>query len=172
MPNSHERLLMHHDEIDSYRGLEYLSSMTDAARPSLEGRRPGLVKEHEENYEMVPHTFQVILPDRSRSSSDTFFSDGTMKISLDDGIELNPVLSVQTNFSNKHLCVSSMFWATNRGIILVVVAMFFGAIMSVTTRLLELGTDSHEGMQPMQVSQSLLSMEIFGSQVVRYCSRA
>lgn len=171
MSSSREHLLTNHDGIHSYRSQEEPSSTSDAARPILQGRRFGLVKEYEQNYEMVPHTFNIILPDRNRSSSDTLFSNNTRKMSLDCG-ELNSVLSSQTNRSNVDLSAWPSFWGKNRGIIFVVVAMFFGAIMSVTTRLLELKSHSREGMQPMQVSQSMLPMEMFGSQVISYCSRA
>lgn len=54
-----------------------------------------------------------------------------------------------------------LFWTANRGNILVIVAMFFGAIMTLTTRLLELERKDHERMQPIQVCQSILSIKKF-----------
>lgn len=44
------------------------------------------------------------------------------------------------------------FWMRNRGSVLVVVAMFFGALMSLTTRLLETNDSDGGGMHPFQVS--------------------
>ncbi len=44
------------------------------------------------------------------------------------------------------------FWMRNRGSVLVVIAMFFGALMSLTTRLLETNDSDGGGMHPFQVS--------------------
>ncbi len=44
------------------------------------------------------------------------------------------------------------FWMRNRGSVLVVIAMFFGALMSLTARLLETNDGDGGGMHPFQVS--------------------
>lgn len=47
------------------------------------------------------------------------------------------------------------FWLHNKGLALVLLAQFFGGLMNVTTRLLELNGPHGEGMHPFQVSHSL-----------------
>ena len=48
------------------------------------------------------------------------------------------------------------FYAFNRGLALVMVSQLFGALMNVTTRLLETGGKPGHGMHPFQVSVTLL----------------
>ena len=48
------------------------------------------------------------------------------------------------------------FWAVNRGLALVMVSQLFGALMNVTTRLLETAGSRGKGMHPFQVRASLL----------------
>ncbi len=43
-------------------------------------------------------------------------------------------------------------WSRNRGLALVILSQLFGALMNVTTRLLETEGSNGEGMHPMQVS--------------------
>lgn len=50
-------------------------------------------------------------------------------------------------------------WARNKGLILVILAQLFGALMSVTTRLLETDGSHGKGMHPFQVILSILQME-------------
>ena len=47
-----------------------------------------------------------------------------------------------------------VFWIRNRGSVLVVIAMFFGALMNLTTQLLENNAEHGGGMHPFQVSQA------------------
>lgn len=65
----------------------------------------------------------------------------------------------------------SSFWTANRGIFWVILAMFFGSLMAMTTRLLELEIKDRKGMQPIHVSQSTFSIKNFDSIVSRYCYR-
>ena len=52
------------------------------------------------------------------------------------------------------------FWARNKGLILVTLAQLFGALMSVTTRLLETDGKHGPGMHPFQVIAAILPMAI------------
>ena len=52
------------------------------------------------------------------------------------------------------------FWARNKGLILVILAQLFGALMSVTTRLLETDGKHGPGMHPFQVIAATLRMAI------------
>lgn len=54
--------------------------------------------------------------------------------------------------ANKWKNLRRAFWMRNRGSVLVVIAMFFGALMSLTTRLLETKDSDGGGMHPFQVS--------------------
>lgn len=47
-------------------------------------------------------------------------------------------------------------WASNRGLALVMMSQLFGALMNVTTRLLETGGEHGHGMHPFQVCATLL----------------
>jgi len=60
------------------------------------------------------------------------------------------------------------WWARNKGLVLVIFAQLFGALMSVTTRLLETDGSHGTGMHPFQVASSALSMPI--SRLLR-CTR-
>ncbi len=60
------------------------------------------------------------------------------------------------------------WWARNKGLVLVIFAQLFGALMSVTTRLLEIDGSHGTGMHPFQVASSTLSMPI--SRLLR-CTR-
>lgn len=44
-----------------------------------------------------------------------------------------------------------LFWARNKGLVLVILAQLFGVMMNVTIRLLEMSGDSGPGMHPFQV---------------------
>ena len=48
------------------------------------------------------------------------------------------------------------FWARNKGLVLVILAQLFGALMSVTTRLLETEGSHGLGMDPFQVIAAML----------------
>jgi len=52
------------------------------------------------------------------------------------------------------------WWARNKGLVLVIFAQLFGALMSVTTRLLETDGSHGTGMHPFQVAASTLSMPL------------
>jgi hypothetical protein len=43
------------------------------------------------------------------------------------------------------------FWARNKGLLLVLLSQFFGTLMNVTTRLLEVEGNNGKGMHPFQV---------------------
>lgn len=46
---------------------------------------------------------------------------------------------------------AQLFWARNKGLVLVILAQLFGVMMNVTIRLLEMSGDSGPGMHPFQV---------------------
>lgn len=48
-----------------------------------------------------------------------------------------------------------LFWARNKGLVLVVLAQLFGVMMNVTTRLLEMDGSSGPGMHPFQVHSAV-----------------
>ena len=107
-----------------------------------------------------------------RSSSETLDSDVAKEES-----ETCPMLPLaSTNVSSlkypsvPRLRTWSSFWAANRGIILVILAMFFGAIMGLVTRLLELDNGHHKRMQPILVGRSTFCIENFDSIISRYYS--
>ena len=52
------------------------------------------------------------------------------------------------------------FWAKNKGLMLVILAQLFGALMSVTTRLLETDGSHGHGMHPFQVNAFTLCMVV------------
>lgn len=75
---------------------------------------------------------------------------------------------------NKWRSLRRDFWMRNRGSVLVVIAMFFAALMSLTTRLLETNDSDGGGMHPFQVSLVPLGYscvedddEILGADYVR-----
>lgn len=174
MSNPRDYLLEDRDSIDSCRSLDRHSFTSDAARPYYTTRRFGLVEEYERDYEMSPRTFEVMMDHDHRNSFDNFLSDHVSGMSVDCQDGLDSEDSEQTCCRlDDCLCVWTAFWVANRGIVLMVVAMFFGAIMSVTTRLLELRSYGREGMQPLQVRCSVLpKLDSWAYLAVRYCSRA
>lgn len=108
----------------------------------------------------------------SRSSSEILNSGGAKEESENRSM----LALVSTNLSPRnsssvprHLTWRS-FWTASRGIIFVISAMFFGAVMGLTTRLLELERNGHKRMHPIQVGQSTFPIKILDSFVSRYCS--
>ena len=49
-----------------------------------------------------------------------------------------------------------LFWASNKGLALVILAQVFGVMMNVTTRLLEMAGTSGPGMHPFQVHTAVI----------------
>lgn len=94
-----------------------------------------------------------------RNSTDTLNSGGSKEESGDRSmLSLTSAnLSPREPPSVPRILTWPSFWTANGGIILVIVAMFFGAIMTLTTRLLELERKDDKRMQPIQVGQSILS---------------
>lgn len=100
--------------------------------------------------------------DRSRTSNDTLSEVSSLSLDYQADNESHRPFT-------KSLAVNSRWrqrldngWARNKGLILVILAQLFGALMGVTTRLLETDGSHGPGMHPFQVaSRSGISAEIY-----------
>ncbi|KAI9753737.1 MAG: TOR complex subunit lst8 [Chaenotheca gracillima] len=101
--------------------------------------------------------------DAPRASFDTI--GGFSNVSADDGRTGRPLATLQVP-AQRHASRSpappktwkeswARFWLRNRGVALVLLAQFFGALMNTTTRLLETTGD---GMDPMQILFARMSI--------------
>lgn len=63
-----------------------------------------------------------------------------------------------------------VFWASNKGLALVILAQIFGVMMNVTTRLLEMAGTSGPGMHPFQVRPAVIL--IFPPNAYSYIDRS
>lgn len=75
-----------------------------------------------------------------------------------------PYTAPQT-WKSRTLASSQRFWRRNRGVILVAVAQFFGALMNLSARLLEL---DGEGMNPLQILFARMSLTTLFSCIYAY----
>lgn len=166
MSGFREVRLRGHNSVNVDQSPERASVSSNALESTSIRNRDITIQERERDARLAPQV-------GSRSSSESLNSGGTKESENSPILPLTP-----TNFSaRKSPFVPRLrswwpsFWTANRGIILVILAMFFGATMGLTTRLLELESKDHKRMQPIQVGQSTFSTKLFDLTVSRYCSR-
>lgn len=103
----------------------------------------------------------VPLPNASRRSSDTASDISIYSADNENERRTGRLLdvSVGSRLSSRSPAPATatwkqetqVFWLTNKGLFLVILAQFFGVMMSVTTRLLEIDGTHGPGMHPFQV---------------------
>ncbi|KAB5585449.1 hypothetical protein GE09DRAFT_946078 [Coniochaeta sp. 2T2.1] len=127
---------------------------------------PATGKSKHDDLTSAKHTNGLLDPEAFRSLTASPYSENGGRLSPFSVRASSPIpYTASLTWRARTLVSSKSFWARNRGVILVAVAQFFGALMNLSARLLEL---DGEGMNPLQILFARMSLTTLFSCIYAY----